>query len=397
MTSKYNIENFLKMYYIDSNIPMYLYEERKCTVSVPSQTSLTYPPQKYVDMLDSKKETISYFTTKEGISYGYVYCKEMTQRYTYIILGPISVVPYSQSALSEMHRDYVIPNESRDEFKQFLMKIPHISRISFIRKLIFINFCLNKEIIPPENYMNNNNSSEVQSELKETRYDKKENFMYNRSYDLEETILNIVRQGDLEGLKSLQLNEEEFNTGINGDGAVQQLKNNILISTTLYTRAAISGGLDYDSAYELSDYFIHATEQTNDFDSLQELLYKACYTFTQKVAESHVPVTSDARIQKAVQFIIQNTNQRITVGDGADYVGFSKSYLSAYFKDTIGFKISDFILRCKLEEGRDLLRFTDKSITTISTYLCFSSQSHFQTAFKKQYGMTPKEYRRQNS
>ena len=397
MTSEYNIENFLKMYYIDSNIPMYLYEERKCTVSVPSQTSLTYPPQKYVDMLDSKKETISYFTTKEGISYGYVYCKEMTQRYTYIILGPISGVPYSQSALSEMHRDYVIPNESRDEFKQFLMKIPHISRISFIRKLIFINFCLNKEIIPLENYMNNNNSSEIQSELKETRYDKKENFMYNRSYDLEETILNIVRKGDLEGLKSLQLNEEEFNTGINGDGAVQQLKNNILISTTLYTRAAISGGLDYDTAYELSDYFIHATEQTNDFDSLQELLYKACYTFTQKVAESHVPVTSDARIQKAVQFIIQNTNQRITVGDVADYVGFSKSYLSAYFKDTIGFKISDFILRCKLEEGRDLLRFTDKSITTISTYLCFSSQSHFQTAFKKQYGMTPKEYRRQNS
>lgn len=233
--------------------------------------------------------------------------------------------------------------------------------------------------------------------MKESRYNKKENFAYNRSYDLEETILNIVLKGDLDALKSLQLNEESFHTGINGDDVVQQLKNNILISTTLYTRAAISGGLDYDTAYELSDYFIHATEQTHDPDILQELLYKACYTFTQKVAESQMPVTSDARIQKAVQFIIQNTNQCITVGDVADYVGFSKSYLSAYFKDTLGFKISDFILRCKLEEGRDLLRFTDKSITTISTYLCFSSQSHFQTAFKKQYGITPKEYRRQNS
>lgn len=398
MTSEYNIENFLKMYYIDSNIPMYLYEEGKCTSYAPEQTSLTFPAQKYIDMLDSKKETISYFTTKEGISYGYVYCKEMTHKYTYIILGPISSVPYSQSALSEMHRDYVIPNDSKDEFKRFLMKISHISKLSFVRKLIFINFCLNKEIIPLEYfYPNINESEQLPLKLKESRYDKKENFMYNRSYDLEETILNIVRQGDLEGLKSLQLNAEGFNTGINGDDAVQQLKNNILISTTLYTRAAISGGLDYDTAYELSDYFIHATEQTNDCDILQELLYKTCYTFTEKVAESQVPVTSDARIQKAVQFIIQNTNQRITVGDVADYVGFSKSYLSAYFKDTLGFKISDFILRCKLEEGRDLLRFTDKSITTISTYLCFSSQSHFQTAFKKQYGITPKEYRRQNS
>lgn len=43
MTSEYNIENFLKMYYIDSNIPMYLYEEGKCTSYVPEQTSLTSP------------------------------------------------------------------------------------------------------------------------------------------------------------------------------------------------------------------------------------------------------------------------------------------------------------------------------------------------------------------
>ncbi|WP_243872449.1 AraC family transcriptional regulator [Coprococcus comes] len=29
--------------------------------------------------------------------------------------------------------------------------------------------------------------------------------------------------------------------------------------------------------------------------------------------------------------------------------------------------------------------------------MCFSSQSHFQTAFKKQFGMTPNGYRRKRS
>ena len=82
------------------------------------------------------------------------------------------------------------------------------------------------------------------------------------------------------------------------------------------------------------------------------------------------------------------------VGDVADYVGFSKSYFSAYFKETLGFSVSAFILRCKLEEGRELLQYTDKSISTISEFLCFSSQSHFHTAFKKQFGMTPSEYRK---
>ncbi|MFR4882333.1 MAG: helix-turn-helix domain-containing protein [Coprococcus sp.] len=55
------------------------------------------------------------------------------------------------------------------------------------------------------------------------------------------------------------------------------------------------------------------------------------------------------------------------------------------------------MLRCKPEEGRRLLQFTNKPISTISTFLCFSGQNHFQTAFKKQFGITPNEYRRKRS
>ncbi|WP_270476239.1 helix-turn-helix domain-containing protein [Coprococcus sp. AF51-11b1] len=55
------------------------------------------------------------------------------------------------------------------------------------------------------------------------------------------------------------------------------------------------------------------------------------------------------------------------------------------------------MLRCKPEEGRRLLQFTNKPISTISTFLCFSDQNHFQTALKKQFGITPNEYRRKRS
>ena len=88
---------------------------------------------------------------------------------------------------------------------------------------------------------------------------------------------------------------------------------------------------------------------------------------------------------------LKNHHDPLTVSDVAAYVGFSKSYFSAYFKKTLGFSVSAFILRCKLEEDKELLQYTNKSISTISTFLCFSSQSHFQTAFKKQFGMIPNE------
>ena len=63
------------------------------------------------------------------------------------------------------------------------------------------------------------------------------------------------------------------------------------------------------------------------------------------------------------------------------------------FKSELGFNPGAYISRCKLEEAKSLLTFTEKSLTEISNYLCYSSQAHFQTAFKKKYGMTPRQYR----
>ena len=396
MKQEYNMENFLKMYYLDNNIPMYIYADHTFDTCVPQQTSLTFPPQKYIDILISRPDRISYCATDYGVYFG---CLRLDFDITkYLIIGPVSNVPYSKDTLLNMYRDYVISNENKDEFHDFLKRIPHISKFSLISKLVFINYCIYEEVKTPSDFLTDYSSPKALSpEIVQTNYDKKENYVYNKSYVLEEAILKLVRTGNIEGFNSLLFNDDNFHIGVTGNTAIRQLKNNIIIITTLCTRAAIDGGLEYDTAYELSDHFIQLTEQTDNPDILYELLSKIAYTFAEKVSQAQTPTSADGRLQKAILYIKQNTNQHITVGDVARYVGFSKSYFSAYFKENLGFSVSDFILRCKLEEGRRLLQFTNKSISTISTFLCFSSQSHFQTAFKKQFGMTPNEYRRKRS
>lgn len=396
MKQEYNMKNFLKMYYLDNNIPMYIYAHNNFDTCVPKQTSQTFPPQKYIDILISKPDRISYCATDYGVYFG---CLRLDFDITkYLIIGPVSNVPYSKDTLLNMYRDYVISNENKDEFHDFLKRIPHISKFSLISKLVFINYCIYEEVKTPSDFLTDYSSPKALSpEIVQTNYDKKENYVYNKSYVLEEAILKLVRTGNIEGFNSLLFNDDNFHIGVTGNNAIRQLKNNIIIITTLCTRAAIDGGLEYDTAYELSDHFIQLTEQTDNPDILYELLSKIAYTFAEKVSQAQTPTSADGRLQKAILYIKQNTNQHITVGDVARYVGFSKSYFSTYFKENLGFSVSDFILRCKLEEGRRLLQFTNKSISTISTFLCFSSQSHFQTAFKKQFGMTPNEYRRKRS
>lgn len=395
MKDSYNLIDFIKMYYLDSNIPMYLFSGEKCVFCMPEQTGLTYPPQKYLQELLTSARRITYHITEYGVCFCSLKLDHIKNGF--LILGPETSVPYTRSDLQYLYKDYTVSNDNLSEFNSFLRQIPCFSLTSLLKKCIFLNYCLHDELLMPEQLTENtfsDPSAITDASFLEGTYETKENEQHNQSYAVEEQLLKLVRTGDYKGFKNFQFNDSNFHLGVTGSTALRQLKNNIIITTTLCTRAAIEGGLDYDTAYQLSDYFIQSSERLTSIERLSDLLEKISYTFAEEVAHTKIPVSSDGCIQKAIRYIQQNTNQHLTVGDVADYVGFSRSYFSAYFKKTLGFSVSAFILRCKLEEGRALLQYTNKSISTISTFLCFSSQSHFHTAFKKQFGVTPSEYRK---
>ena len=207
MKQNYNMENFLSMYYFDNNIPMYIYADHHFDSCVPPQTSLTFPPQKYIDLLVSKPDRVSYCATDYGV---YFACLRLDFDITkYLIIGPVSNVPYSKETLLRMYCDYVISNEQKEEFHDFLKRIPHISKLSLISTLVFINYCIYEEMKTPSDFLPGKASPKALSpEIVQMSYDKKENYVYNKSYVLEEAILKLVRTGNMEGFQSLQFKFE---------------------------------------------------------------------------------------------------------------------------------------------------------------------------------------------
>lgn len=71
----------------------------------------------------------------------------------------------------------------------------------------------------------------------------------------------------------------------------------------------------------------------------------------------------------------------------------SRSSLSSKFKKESGVSLNTYITLLKLEEAKHLLLYTDKSLSLISSYLGYSSQSFYSNTFNKYVGQTPKEYR----
>jgi len=77
-------------------------------------------------------------------------------------------------------------------------------------------------------------------------------------------------------------------------------------------------------------------------------------------------------------------------------VGISETYLSKLFKKETGTSVSAYIRSRRIEAAQNMLKFSEYSYEEISNHLCFSSQSHFTSIFKKETGCTPKVYRDQN-
>lgn len=224
-------------------------------------------------------------------------------------------------------------------------------------------------------------------------YNRKENESFHDTYFFEQEYYGLIERGDMDGLKEFIKKVPSFTSGTVASDSLRQAKNLFISSVALITRHAIAGGLDIETAYILSDSYIQEVEKMVSVEAITMLHATAAFDFTQRVSDNKIPAGMSSDIFKVMQYISNHVNQNISVEEIADYLQMDRTTLSKKFKRELGFNISEFIMRKKLEEAKSLLAHSDKTISEISEYLCFSTQSYFQNVFKKKYGMTPKEYR----
>jgi len=93
------------------------------------------------------------------------------------------------------------------------------------------------------------------------------------------------------------------------------------------------------------------------------------------------------------EYIREHLYENPTLEQLADYCGYSSSKFNAWFKESMGVTPHAYILYLKVEQAKEQLRTTDKTITEIAHNLCFNSSDYFSSVFKKYTGMTPTQYR----
>ncbi|MDR2750586.1 MAG: AraC family transcriptional regulator [Clostridiales bacterium] len=192
------------------------------------------------------------------------------------------------------------------------------------------------------------------------------------------------------------INRATFSGAVIGRMSMSDLRNhkNMLISTAaLIARLAIKLGMNYESSLCLSDGYICAVENMRTCEDVMSLWKDMVYDYTDRIAELSRFRTESRLVRGIVDYVRRNVYERMSVSSIATYVGFSQDYISSKFKKETGENLSGYIAEMKTSEAKWLLVSTSKPLVEISEMLKFSSQSYFQTVFKKATGLTPTEFR----
>ena len=316
-----------------------------------------------------------------------------------LILGPVFSVPVTDEIIRQAVKGAAISLEQRERFIEMMYAVPRLSQTQFAQYLALLHQCINHKTVDMGKFFSEediNIRSRKEQQTDRMAEDQEEENTHN-SYYFELELYQLVKEGNTEKLKKfLNATRPPLKEGKMAASPLRHAKNVFIsVVTKAGMMGAIPGGVDVKKTYQLMDYYIQECEQLTKIERINQLQYVMLLDFCQRSGEHHIPDGISHDVYKCMTYIREHTNESISIEDAAASVNRSSSYMMKHFKNELGINMGAYIMRCKLEEAKSLLTYSEKSLAEISSYLCFSSQSYFQNVFKKQYGVTPLQYRKQ--
>ncbi|MCF8478125.1 MAG: AraC family transcriptional regulator [Pseudolabrys sp.] len=133
----------------------------------------------------------------------------------------------------------------------------------------------------------------------------------------------------------------------------------------------------------------------------QSLLALLSWAFVKSASPLEVQVGKNSvrrqtaiKVRKAAEILRQRVENPPTIAELSVSVGLNESDLKRCFKCLYGDGIASYSRQRRLDAARDLLRHSALGVAAIALEVGFTNPSQFASAFRRQFGVNPSEYRR---
>ena len=319
------------------------------------------------------------------------------------IIGPTRILQDDNRAMELLLATLGIRLQDRENYIRLLRSTPGISADRLAWLLASLLTALQGKAFPMEKVWLQIRPNSVQEAVQPQYANRKLDIAddvdmlqtVDQSYAWEQLVLSYVTNGQPEMLRELFNAPPNIKAGRIAHDGLRQMKNMGICTTTGVSRAAIQGGMEPQQALCMSDLYIQKLELMKDVLTVERLIQEMMLDFAEQVEKLHLPAGGESRFYRmCARYVSENLFTTIRAEEMAQTMGYTRAYLCTRFKQEAGMSLTQYIHKEKTAEAKRLLQFTDQDLGQIAALLDFSSQSHFQTVFRKVTGETPMAYRR---
>ncbi len=101
-------------------------------------------------------------------------------------------------------------------------------------------------------------------------------------------------------------------------------------------------------------------------------------------------------IKQAIAYIDEHISEKITLKELADCVNMSEKYFCSFFSKKTGSTPIEYVNHLRIEKACEMLKTHKMSVTDAALETGYESLSYFIRRFKKQMGVSPSQFKKQN-
>lgn len=310
------------------------------------------------------------------------------------IVGPVSLSVLTKNEVNQYISEHNLLNHNN-----FMIYIGNIPKTATV--LSILHHEMNDEIIDAYTIICQFAKSGGPQQIHEKdlffyHFQKSEYNKERTTYAYEKALMTAFADGDTDTLNELSNPNIIDHIGQIACTPFKQLEYTAISGITIFSRAAIEGGANPDEVYNISDLYLQKVSTSTNESELHKILINIKMDLLNCVKFAKECKNRFQYIELCKGYVANNLYKRITLDDIADTIGINKCYLSHQFVKKEGKTLMRYIQEERIRAAQNMLKYSDQSLSVIASYLCFDSQSHFGSVFKKITGDTPSAYRLRN-
>ncbi len=209
--------------------------------------------------------------------------------------------------------------------------------------------------------------------------------------EYEKQLRQTVIAGDKQGAQRM-LNELLGHIYCSDDFDLNRIRPRVIELIVVLSRASIDAGADSREVFLYNDAYMQQIDKFKDIEELSVWITGVMHRFIQNTFDFAQIKHSDV-VFKAMEYIRQNYDRKLSLDDIASHVYLSRSYLSSLFREEAGQTLFSYINQVRVEKSKLFLMDPSISLASVAAMCGFEDQSYFTKVFRKITSLSPKQYR----